>query len=181
MLVPGGRAGHLPLNPSLRMTRLLPLAFLAVTACYRYTEVSPAALQPGAEVRARVSAVGQDRVRRGPEAQARLLPGASVTGRVVRLAGDTVVLGVDRVELEANVRARTTLVDLPLLRAELQTVQLRQLNRRRTVVASTAVSIATIAALYFALDRGRGALGDDPGPPGPAESRLPAGLVIRLP
>ncbi len=150
-------------------------------ACYQYSTVAVTDVRPEADIRARVSAVAADRIRQGPEAQARLLRGFTVAGRVSRLTQDSVVIGVERIEMEANVRAKTTRSDFALLRSDLQQVQLKQLNRRRTILTSTALSLATVAAVVIAVERGGRSTGSTPTPGGPPEQRIPLGVRIGFP
>lgn len=162
------------------LSLMLP-AFSWLGACYRYAPISASEIQPGVEVRARLSAVAVDRIRQGPEAQARMLQGFTARGRITRLSADSVVIGVERMELEANVRARTTSTDFALLRSDIQQFEQRTLSRRRTVLTAVGLGALTVAAVVIAVERGGRSTGTTPPPGGTPEQRMPQGIRISFP
>lgn len=162
------------------LSLILP-AFTWLGGCYRYAPVSPSEIRPGVEVRARLSAVAVDRIRQGPEAQARMLQGFTTRGRIMKMSADSVVIGVERTELEANVRARTTMTDFPLLRTDIQQFELRQLSRRRTALTAAGLGAFAIAAVVISVERGGRSTGTTPPPGGAPEQRVPLAIRFRFP
>ncbi|MCC6319056.1 MAG: hypothetical protein IT361_15355 [Gemmatimonadaceae bacterium] len=162
-----------------RRIRALVLTFVAPAlggACYRYQPTTTAELQAGQSVRVDLSAVAVDRVRRGPAEEARVVQGFNVVGKVSRVTGDSLVLSVEHSTFDAGARAITLNQDVRLLQSEVQRVQLRRLDRRRTTLASVAVGAALVAATAFAIQRGGRSTGGNPYNPSPPEIRIPLGL-----
>lgn len=167
------------------MRSTLPvLSFLTLfltTGCYRYSEIPVADLSPGMTVRVSVSATGVDRLSSGDSGQARLLRERSVSGAVARADADSLVLAVPVTVMEANVRQRTALRDLALLRSEVRDARLRRFDRTRTTWTFVALGIAAAASVTFALQRGGRAGGTIPPPPPPPDNRIPLELRWRVP
>lgn len=146
--------------------------------CYQYQPISVGEVQAPMPVRLRLAATAVDRIRRGPETQARLLDGFQVGGQVFRTAGDTIVLLVPKTSPEPNARERTTNFDLALVRADVQEASRRILDRRRTALVVAGGLIATGIAASVVFERGGQSTGSTPVPPGPVEVRLP--LLFRF-
>jgi hypothetical protein len=149
------------------------LLFIALGACYRYAPVELAQLQPGMSVRMDLSAVAVDRLRSGGSDQARLVNDFSVTGRVLRLAGDSIALAVPTSVLDAQARPQTLEHDLGLLRTDVQRARLRTLDRGRTRWAVVALGAVAIGSIAFALQRGGRSSGTVPNGPDPVDARVP--------
>ena len=157
------------------------LTLFLTTGCYRYSEVPVAELAPGMSVRVNVSGTGVDRLSNGDSGQARLLKGMAASGTVSRAGTDSLVLAVPVTVMEANVRQRTALRELALLRSEVRAARLRRFDRTRTTWTFVALGIAAAASVTFALQRGGRAGGTIPPPPPPPEHRIPLQLRWRLP
>lgn len=153
-------------------------ALAANTACYSYRTVPLTGIEAGTPVRARLTAVGVDRVQRSNAPEARLIKDFRLTGVVSRVTNDSVILGVEQSAMEANVRVRTTYTDLPLLRTELQQVELRTLNRRKSTVVGIALTAAAVVGVAIAIERGGRSTGTVPPQGGPADHVIPAWLRI---
>jgi hypothetical protein len=132
------------------MRRRSLLALACCTAfsvgCYRYAPVPVESLTPDMSVRLELSAVAVDRLRRGPDSLARLVDGFTVSGTVSQLRGDSVLLAVPMSFMEANVRLRTQMHDLPILRSDVQGVTSRRLDRARTTWAGVAIGVVAAGA-----------------------------------
>lgn len=159
----------------------LVVAQLATAGCYRYTEVPVASLQPGAEVRARLTAVAVDRLRDGGSGAGRLIEDFTVTGRVSRIPSDSLVLDVTVAQPDATFRGPSTLASLALARADLRSAELRRIDRGRTTLTVAAIGAAAVAFAVFAVNRGGRSLGTIPGPGGPTETRIPLGVRLAIP
>ena len=144
----------------------------AVAGCYSYAPVPVAQLTPDMTVRLELSAVAVDRLRTGPDSLARLVDGFKVSGTVSRLQGDSLVLAVPTSYMEANVRLRTQMHDLPILRSEVRRVSSRQLDRKRTTWTSVAVGAIGAAAVVYVLNHGGESTGGNGKPVDPSEIRL---------
>ena len=140
--------------------------------CYRYAPVPVTNLTPDMDVRLELSAVGVDRLRRGPDSLAKLLDGFTVSGTVSQLRGDSLVLSVPTSYMEANVRLRTENHDLPILRTEVQRATSRRLDRQRTTWTGVAIGLIGAAAVAYVLDHGGRSSGTTPKPPDPQETVL---------
>jgi hypothetical protein len=165
--------------------RLSSVAFAiclgAAGGCYRYQPVTVSELAPDMSVRMELSAVAVDRLRAGPDSLTRLLNGFNVSGTVSRLASDTLLLAVPTSYMEANVRLKTQLHNLPLLRSDVQRVQSRRLDRARTTWTGVALGVAIAASTAYVLDRGGRSTGGNPKPGDPPEMLIPVGLFRAVP
>jgi hypothetical protein len=158
------------------MRRRSLLALACCTAfsvgCYRYAPVPVESLTPDMSVRLELSAVAVDRLRRGPDSLARLVDGFTVSGTVSQLRGDSVLLAVPMSFMEANVRLRTQMHDLPILRSDVQGVTSRRLDRARTTWAGVAIGVVAAGAVAYVLNHGGDASGSSSKPTDPSEIRL---------
>ena len=110
------------------------------------------------------------------------MTGFGVTGRIARLGpGDSLLVSVSTSVMEANVRMRTKEDSLVLLRSDVQQAAIRTLNRKKTAWATTAFSVAAMASVAFALQRGGRAGGGVPNPPPPPDQRYPLGMRVAVP
>jgi hypothetical protein len=161
-------------DPRHRLARAAGVACLLSTfGCYHYAVVPPNELAPAMEVRVELSAVGVDRIRQGPDSLAKLLNGFNVSGTVSRLAGDSVLLSVPTSYMEANVRLKTQMHELALLRSELQSVRLRQLDRARTTWVGAGLGAAAALSAAYALNWGGRSKGSTTKPIDPVDTRIP--------
>ena len=156
-----------------RVTRVaVTFSATVVTGCYKYAAVPVENLTPAMTVRLELSAVAVDRLRRGPDSLARLVDGFTVSGTVSQLRGDSVLLSVPTSELEANVRLRTQLHDLPIFRSDVQRVKSRKLDRTRTTLTGVAIGILAAGAVVYVLNHGGESSGPNGKPVDPSEIRL---------
>lgn len=148
-------------------------AALSLTAaCYRNVPAGVADLRPGQDVHLNLSAAAVDRVRKAPD-DAKALSGFRVSGKVARLSSDSVVVTWENSVLDANARATTVKRDLPLLRSDVNDVILRQLDRKRSTIASVALGAAIVTAAAVAIKRGGRSSGSANGGNSPPELRIP--------
>ena len=147
------------------------------TGCYHYAALPVSELEPSMNVRVDLSGVAVDRLRGGPDSLSRLVDGFTVSGTVARLSADTVVVSVPKNYMEANVRLRTQLHDLPLLRSDVQRVQSRRLDRARTTWLGVGIGAVSAAAVAIVLDRGGQSSGGIPKPVDPVDYRGLPGVV----
>jgi hypothetical protein len=160
-----------------RLTRAALAVLLgAAGGCYRYKPVPVSALAPDMSVRLELSAVAGDRLRTGPDSLHRLVDGFNVSGTVARLESDTLLLAVPTSYMEANVRLKTELHNLPLLRSDVQRVQSRRLDRARTTWTGVALGVLAAASAAYVLNKGGRSTGGIPKPGDPPEILIPAAL-----
>jgi hypothetical protein len=156
------------------MMRPLALAGVASVGCYRYTPVQTSELAPQMAVRVELSGVAVDRLRTSPDSLTRLVNGFRVNGTVAQLAADSLLLSVPRSYMEANVRLKTQLFDLPLLRSDLQRIEARRLDKKRTTWAAVALGAATAVSISFVLNYGGRSTGSIPKPVDPTDRVIPS-------
>jgi hypothetical protein len=159
----------------------MAVAQLATAGCYRYIDVPVSTLQPGADVRARLSAVAVDRLREGGNGVGRLIEDFTVSGKVSRLPSDSLVLEVPFAQADATIRGPSMLASVALARGDLRSTELRQIDRSRTTLTVVAIGVAAVAFAVFAVNRGGKSLGTIPPPGGPTETRLPFGVRLAIP
>jgi hypothetical protein len=123
-------------------------------------------------VKLELSAVAVDRIRQGPDSLAKLVDGFTVSGTVSQLRGDSLVLSVPTSYMEANVRLRTQMHDLSLLRSDVQRVTSRQLDRARTTWTGVAFGALAAGGVAYVLSHGGDASGSNNKPVDPSEIRL---------
>ena len=123
-------------------------------------------------VKMELSAVAVDRIRRGPDSVAKLMDGFTVSGTVSQLRGDSVLLSVPTSYMEANVRLRTQMHGLPLLRSDVQRVSSRRLDRARTTWTGVAVGAIAAGAVAYVLSHGGESSGSSGKPVDPSDIRL---------
>lgn len=141
-------------------------------ACYSYTAIPVENLTPDMSVRLELSAVAVDRLRRGPDSLAKLVDGFTVSGTVSQLRGDSLLLAVPTSEMEANVRLKTQLHNLPIFRSEVQGVRSRRLDKMRTTWTGVAIGALAAGAVVYVLNHGGDASGSTSKPVDPSEVRL---------
>jgi len=115
----------------------------ALPACYGYAPVEPATLSPGAELRARLSAVEAERL-------ADVLPGVDrlVEGRVLEADGEGFLLLVPVAQRQAGSSLQTLNQRVRLSRDQVIEVELKRVDRLRTglLIAAGAVATGLLAA-----------------------------------
>jgi hypothetical protein len=146
-------------------------AAAVLAGCYHYAPVPVSALEPAMTVKLELSAVAVDRIRRGPDSLAKLLDGFTVSGTVSELRGDSVLLSVPTSYMEANVRLRTQMHAVPLLRSDVQRVTSRQLDRARTTWTGVAFGALAAGSVAYVLSHGGEASGSSSKPVDPSELR----------
>ncbi len=127
--------------------KLLALTVPFAAGCYSYARIQPAEIQPGVDVRARLSAAASDHV-------APLLgsPPRQLTGKLISDGGDTVVMEVPSVTQAAIGSTVQTLhqrVAVP--KSGVIEWEIRTLNRPRTYALVGGATAVFAAALINAL------------------------------
>jgi len=139
-----------------RIASLLCVALFA-TACYSYTPIRAGTVEPGVNVRARVSAAAGERIAPLLGTTPRVL-----TGKLISDVRDTVILEVPTVTQAAIGSSVQTLHQrVSLSKSDVIEWEIRTLDRRRTyalVVGAAAVAVSVLIKL-------KGEPGSDP-PPG---------------
>lgn len=159
----------------MRAERILLVAGLALgTGCYAYVPARMDALQPGQDVRVRLSAAETDRLEAVRRSSERLLEGT-----VLELTGDelTVNTPVSRLDPMSGTRVLYQTLDVPV--TGIVEVELRERDRVKTAAAIGAVAVAVGVGVAAAL-KGGGGEGEQPGP-GPQEGWVPLRLRFGLP
>lgn len=153
--------------------RLAPAlaAILSTTACYTYTPIDAARVQPGTNIRARITAETADRLEPLLGTQdARLL-----TGMLIQSADDTLIVQVPttvRTTVGSAVRTLQQRVSIP--RAGILELEQSRLDRTRTTAITVAGVVAVAAVVAKISVEGGGTL--PPGGGGGPELRFPVFL-----
>jgi len=157
---------------------LIAAVLVQAAACYTYTGVPVSDLRPGLDVRAHLTGVAVDRLRRGDAMTALAVRDFTVTGEVVVATPDSMVLSSTSTVFDSGYRGSDVTRQLALLRGDVDAAEARTMNRTKTAIAVGASS----AALALAIIRWRNggyALGGGRSTGGPAELRVP--IFIHLP
>jgi len=160
------------------LSLLIAAALVQAAACYTYTGVPLADLRPGLDVRAHLTGVAVDRLRRGDAATALAVRDFTVSGEVIVATPDSVVLSSTSTVFDSGYRGSDITRQIVLMHGDVDGAEARTMNRTKTAVALGAGS----AALAVAIVRWRNggfALGGGRSSGGPAELRLP--ITLRLP
>jgi hypothetical protein len=114
----------------LRPMRRIAILFAALsTGCFSYIPARPGEVEAGVDVRARIS----------PDASARIAPllGAAdarrLDGKLIELGGDTLIVEVPTVMLSNSEFGRTPNQRVSIARSDLVELEVRKLDRARTV------------------------------------------------
>lgn len=172
-----------PHSPRQRPAFVLALALGATlsTGCYTYQPVALSELTPESTVRLQLSGTAVERLRNGTNNEARLLDDFSVSGKVARLSSDSIVVSVQTSQSsDAMTRPVNFFQPLPLSRSDLRTAEVRRLDRKRTTITATVLTVLSIGAAVYAIKHGGEASGSTPPNGGPNEVRVPL-LGFRLP
>lgn len=153
----------------LRLVALLPVLCVA---CYRTAPVDVGALPVGASAVFTLSGQAVERIRRD-SAQARLLDDFTVSGRLSRRTGDSLVLAVPYRVAEPGAPPSTVWRELTLFTPDVRASTQRTLDRRRTTYAAIAFAAATATASAFIVYRGGQSSGNSGRPVDPTELRIP--------
>ena len=159
-------------------TLLTAAALVQAAACYTYTGVPVGGLRPGQDIRAHLTAVGVDRLRRGDAMTALALRNFTVTGEVVVATPDSIVLSSTSTVFDDGYRGSDITRQLVLIPGEMESAEARTMNRTRTALAIGGGSLA-LAAVIVRWRNGGFALGGGRSSTGPAEVRVP--IRLRLP
>lgn len=147
-------------------------ALSQAAACYSYVAVPVADVHQGTDVRARLTGVAVDRLRRGDAMTALALRDFTVTGEVVVATPDSLVLATTSVVFDAGYRGTDVTRQVVLLRSDVEGAEARTMNRAKTAVVIGAGSVA-LAAAIVRWRNGGFALGGGRSSGGPAENRIP--------
>lgn len=157
---------------------LIAAALVQAAACYTYAGVPVAELHPGADVRAHLSAVAVDRLRRGDAMAALSLRDFTVTGEVVVATPDSLVLSTTSTVFESGYRGADVTRQVVLMREEVQSAEARTMNRAKTALVIGASS-AALAIVIVRWRNGGFAFGGGRSTGGPAEIRIPVSVRWR--
>jgi hypothetical protein len=129
----------------LRQVALLCVALFA-TACYSYTPIQVGAVQPGVDVRARVSAAAGERIAPLLGTTPRVL-----TGKFISDVSDTIILEVPTVtQATIGSTVQTLHQRVSLSKSDVIEWEIRTLDRRRTyalVIGAAAVAVSVLIKL----------------------------------
>ncbi|HSQ31840.1 MAG TPA: hypothetical protein VLN49_18405 [Gemmatimonadaceae bacterium] len=156
---------------------LIAAALGQAAACYTYAGVPVADLRPGLDVRAHVSAVAVDRLRRGDATAALSLRDFTITGEVVVATPDSLVLSTTSTVFESGYRGADVTRQVVLTRGEVQSAEARTMNRGKTALVIGASS-AALAVAIVGWRNGGFAFGGGRSTGGPAEVRFPVRLHL---
>lgn len=151
------------------MRRSLLSVLPLLAGCYAYAPIDPLRVQPGTNVRARVSGTAAERL--GPllgTADARLL-----SGRLLENRADTMIVEVPTItqaSIGTSMERLHQRVSIP--RVELLELETRRLDRLRTaaLAGSVALIVGTVAIKALKNDPGTDR---PPGPGGGTDTRVP--------
>jgi hypothetical protein len=153
------------------MRRVCTIALLLTTACYTYSPIDAARLQPGMNVRARVSVETAQRIEPLLGTQdARLL-----SGLLIDNAGDTLIVQVPttvRTNVGSAMHTLQQRVSIP--RSGILELEQSRLDRTRTTAITVAGVVAVAAVVAKIAIKGGGSL--PPGGGGGPELRFPVFL-----
>ncbi len=153
----------------------LALGVFATVGCYNYQPISPNEIAPATNVRLRLSGDAVERLRAGTNNEARLLDDFSVSGSVMRLNSDSLVLSVESSRSsDAMTRPVTFFQPVALLRSDLRAAEVRRLDRKRTTITAVVLSALAIGAATYAIIHGGEASGTSGPSGGPNEIRIPS-------
>ena len=155
-------------------------AAVAAAGCYHYEVVPLAQLQPGMEVRTRLSGDAVERARRSPDTPPGILDGFVVRGQVARVGNDSLQLTVPMTVSDGGYRSSVLTQDIRLPNSDVVGVEVREIDKLKTGLLSAGAGIAAFFIVRQAQGGGQ-ALGKPPGGGGPPENRIPVGLRISLP
>jgi len=149
------------------MTRLrIALVLPVLAGCYRYAAIEPTSVAPTTDVRLNLTAAGASA----------LLPTlgrstAAVEGKILRVTDSSYVLGVSstlkRAEDDETSFTRTVWAgeSVSIPRNAVAGVELRSLDRRRTIVAASLVTVLGVLAaevIVHGIGSGGGSIPDGP-------------------
>ena len=172
-----------PFLRSFRKAGVLVLcSAVTTTGCYTYQRASLSELKPDMTVRAELTAVAVDRFRNSPNGERRLITGFEVDGLVASASADSVIVSVPTSsDTDPLARGMVFRQPITLRQADVQRVDLRTLDRRKTAWTSAILTTLGLAAAVYAIRRGGESSGSTPVPGGPNEVRVPAMLRWAIP
>lgn len=161
----------------MRLTPLaLAAALLAGAGCYNYQVAAPGMLEPGGDVRIRLSPEAAERLEEVRMTEERVMEGTLIEERNGELLVETAIGRIDPV---AGGRILKQVISVPS--AEVREVETRSLDRGKTALVA---GVATGILAYIVAGQFQDGGGSDGiTPPGPPESRaLPIPLLrVRFP
>ena len=160
------------MTPRSLIAVLAAAALSQAAACYTYTTVSPADLHEGTDVRAHLTGVAVDRLRHGDAMAALALRDLTVSGEVVVVTPDSLVLATTSVVFDAGYRGTDVTRQVVLRRGDVEGAEARTMDRGKTALVIGAGSVV-LAAAIVRWRNGGFALGGGRSTGGPAESRVP--------
>lgn len=158
----------------MRLTPLaLAAALLAGAGCYNYQVAEPGTLEPGGDVRIRLSPEAADRLEEVRMTEDRVMEGTLVEERGGELLVET---AISRIDPAAGSRILKQVITVPS--AEVREVETRSLNRGRTYLAAGVA--AGLLAYLVAGQFQDGGGSDGVTPPGPPENRAVPIPLLRV-
>lgn len=146
------------------MRRTVALALPFVTACYTYAPIETTSVQPGTDIRARVSAATAEQI----EPLLGVQDARSLRGTLIANGGDTLIVQVPttvRTAVGSSIHTLHQRVSIP--RAGILEIEESRLDRARTTAVALAgvAAVATIVAKVSVKERGGGPPGGGGGGP----------------
>jgi hypothetical protein len=146
---------------------VLSVLVFAAPGCYAYLETPMDAVPPGADVRVQVTRETADRLRDALAADQR-----SIHGRVRELVDDGVLLEVTTVTRQTGFRFEPLRQTVRLQPADATSVELKTLDRGRTISALVLVSVTAGAIAWKALGGRTGGKDSPQDPNQPSDARV---------
>lgn len=141
------------------MNRSLRLLFCGVwcitlSGCYTYSAMAPEAVQPGANVRARITADQADRASELLGTESRILQGV-----VVRSDAEALILSISAVVGTTGLQVQRLRQNLPIPPSALLELEVRRLDKTRTAAVVAGAAAVAGYLVYEAFDTGGGSPG----------------------
>jgi len=149
--------------------RTIVAVILLATGCYRYAPTALDDVPIGAEVRSILTPSGMARVQEADRSGGQELRFGPVIGQLIDRNGDWLMLSVRSALIQEGSGARELRQRLSFQRSEILQMELKQLDTRRTLLATGLVTLGVVAVLTGALGGETGGFGLPPGGRGPPE------------
>jgi len=154
---------------------LLAVGLIATAGCYSYVPTRLEMIEPGQDVRVRLSPEEADRLVEMRRSDSRTMVGTVVSASQSEVTMNT---QVSRLDPMAGTRALMQTLDVPS--TGIVEVELRELDNLKTAAGIGLLAVGVGVGLAAALG-GDASGGDPPVPPGPEESWIPFFLRVAFP
>lgn len=155
-------------------------ALIPAAGCYRYTAIPVARLSPGMDVQARISSRGAERLGRRADGETSMGQELTIRGIVDRAGPDSLLFSLPTTLYEGDYRAKTTTQSIMVSRADVVSVDVRDLDKWKTGLMAAGIGIGAFIIVSRSR-RGAGTSGSIPVHGGPPELRVPVGFQWLLP